>query len=196
MQEKHAPIGICDLCGSQMPRDRWYHRRGPRLYCSIDCRNTANSRAGAPVRGQRQRERVASGEWENPAHLNPPDPANIGAGVSAHRRQEVAGGTWRNPALDQAAREKLSRPRRHGDNPALHGAIERLRTESVTDLTPEEADAWRAHQRELRQARVDEARAYQREYYRRCQEALTQDEREAQRERWRQANRRRKRGRP
>lgn len=72
MAEKVQPIGICDLCLAAMPRDRWYTRRGPRLYCSTDCRNTANSRAGAPIRTVKLKARVKAGTWQNPHHLNPP----------------------------------------------------------------------------------------------------------------------------
>jgi len=48
MKTKTAPLGICDLCGDSIPRHRWHtSKRTPRLFCGRDCRNTANSRAGA-----------------------------------------------------------------------------------------------------------------------------------------------------
>lgn len=72
MAEKQKPLGICDHCGDPIPAGDWYttkHR--PRLYCSVDCRNAANARAGGPKIAQKNRERMARGEWRNPHHLNP-----------------------------------------------------------------------------------------------------------------------------
>ena len=192
MPAKTAPIGTCDLCGEPIPREEWYTSKGaPRLYCSRLCRNTANSRAGADIRGEKARERVARGEWVNPADINPPDPARIGAAVSRFRRAEVEAGTWRNPALSDEARAKLSRPRKHSG--ALHSALEKLKAGcSVSDLTDEEAEAHRAYRQKLRDARRDELNAANRERYRRRQAKMTDEERVAQRQKWREANRRRK----
>ena len=67
------------------------------------------------------------------------------------RKAEVEAGTWRNPALTDEAREKLSRPRKHADNPTLHSAIEKLRQGTpVADLTPAEQEAHRTYRRQLR----------------------------------------------
>lgn len=69
-----------------------------------------------------------------------------------------------------AARAKLSRPRKHSG--ALAEAIERLPQPGVgmADLTPEQADAYRAHsraqQRERRAAWTDEERAEMRRRWR------------------------------
>jgi hypothetical protein len=69
MGNKIAPIGICDLCGEAFPVGvAPYTSKGrPRRYCSRRCQNTANSRAGAAIRSDKMRERVQSGEWQNPA---------------------------------------------------------------------------------------------------------------------------------
>ena len=195
MPSKTQPLGTCDHCLGPIPPDLGpYTSKGrPRLYCSIDCRNTGNSRAGAGIRSEKAKARVKRGEWTNPASITPPDPANIGAGVSRARRAEVEAGTWRNPALTDEAREKLSRPRKHGDDPILHSAIEKLKQGmKVSDLTDEEAEAHRAYQRALRTARREEANAYQRRYYRRRQAAMSEAEKEAQRAKWRAANKRRR----
>ena len=72
MAEKRLPVGICDYCEGPIPPGDWFTRRGPRLYCSVDCRNTANSRAGNAVRTAKQKARVAAGAWQNPAKLRPP----------------------------------------------------------------------------------------------------------------------------
>ena len=41
----------------------------------------------------------------------------VSKGVSDARQRKVKEGRWRNPALDDEARRKLSRPRKHGDDP-------------------------------------------------------------------------------
>lgn len=164
--EKRAAIGICDQCGGQIPVGDHYTSKGrPRLHCSIDCRQTANSRAGAPIRSRKAKQRVARGEWTNPADIHHPDPANISAGVSRARKAEVREGRWRNPALAEAAKRKLSRPRKHTG--ALARAIDKARTGGMASLTPSEHRAYLRWRRELRQARADAIRRYQRERYRR-----------------------------
>lgn len=191
MAEKIRPLGICDHCGGPIPADQWYtSKRRPRLHCSFECKQAANSQSGAPVRAEKARQRVARGEWQNPAKIRPPDPANIGRGVSRTWKRRVAAGTWRNPALTDEARAKLSRPRKHDG--VLHAAIEKLgRGLKSADLTDEERAAFNARQRELAAARRDEIRAYQRERYHRRQAEMTDEERETQRARWREANKRR-----
>ena len=73
MAEKRLPVGICDHCKSKILVQDWYTSHGkPRRYCSIDCRNTANSRAGNPVRVAKLRKSVAEGRWQNPARLRLP----------------------------------------------------------------------------------------------------------------------------
>jgi len=177
MASKQALLGICDLCGGEIPPHLGpYTSKGkPRLYCGDDCKNTANSRAGAPERSRKAKRRVARGEWQNPADLHKPDPANIAAGVSQARKAEVQAGTWRNPALDDVAREMLSRPRQHGDNPALHSAIEKFkRGLKIDQFAPEEQLAYRAYRRRQR-----------RELWERTPEAEREELRRQWRERWR-----------
>ena len=168
------PFGwpLCELCGEEMA-DPYTAKRRKRRFCSIQCRNTANSRVGAHIRARKARERVRRGEWENPAaHLTTEqihEAARRGGQVRAGQHHEaIEAGTWQNPADAPGAREKLSRPRRHGDNPALHRAIEKLgRGASVSDLSPEEAEAHRAHRRQLYAARREQYRETHRRGYRR-----------------------------
>jgi hypothetical protein len=190
---KVEPLGICDHCLGTIPADMgWYTSKGkPRLYCGRDCRNAANSQAGAVARSRKAKERVQRGEWQNPHHLNPPTPEEQGRRASLGRKREVEAGTWRNPADSPEAREKLSRPRKHDDNPVLHRALEKLKSGTVADLTDEEAEAHRVYRRTLVAARRAELNARARERYHEQQETLTEEAREAQRARWREANRRR-----
>lgn len=195
MPDKTQPIGTCDHCLGPIPPGQWRTRRGPRLYCSLECRNTANSRAGNPVRVQKLRQAVQTGTWQNPAKLRPPTPEEQSARSRKGRLREVAEGRWRNPALTPAARAKLSRPRKHSG--PLASAIERLKTGvSMSGLTIEEADAYRSYARQRRAARRDAANAYHRQRYHIRQSALTDEQRQAQRQRWRAANRRRKANKP
>lgn len=165
--KKQQPIGICDLCLATILQSEWYTSKGkPRLYCSIDCKNASNSRAGAPIRSQKAKERVNRGEWQNPAHLNPPSGQEQARRARLGRKREVAAGTWRNPALSDEARRKLSRSRKHSG--VLHQAIERLKQGvKVKDLTPEEQEAHRQYRRELAGLRRVEINAYYRARYRR-----------------------------
>lgn len=133
MPEKKAPLGICDLCNEPFPSGVSVHttKGQPRLFCSHTCRNTANSRAGAPIRSEKTRERIQRGEWRNPAESFTDEElyeyARRGGRVRARQHREaLAEGTWQNPANAPGAREKLSRPRRHADDPVLHSAIEKL----------------------------------------------------------------------
>ena len=201
MAKKAQPLGICDLCRGKIPPNRWYTSQGqPRQHCSRTCRNpagglcsTANSRAGADIRSQKARQRVARGEWNNPAKLNPPSSAEQARRARLGRKREVAEGRWRNLALSKEAREKLSRPRKHGDDSVLHSAIEKLRQGAkVADLTAEEAEAHRAYRRKLRAARRDEINAAARRRYHEQQAQMSEEARAAQRAKWRAANRRRK----
>lgn len=125
MATKKQPLGICDHCLAQMPEDRHFTSKGkPRLYCSRDCRNTANSRAGSKKRSVKAKARVRRGEWQNPHHLNPPSPEEQARRARLGRLREVQAGTWRNPALSPEARKKLSRPRKHSG--PLRQAIRKL----------------------------------------------------------------------
>ncbi len=153
MREKQQPIGICDLCLEPMPRAMWYTRRGPRLYCGIDCKNTANSRNGNAIRVEKLRQRVRRGEWVNPReYLSADEKRKLQSRISQlARRREVEAGTWRNPALPDEARKKLSRPRKHRG--LLHRVIEKLRHGSVADLTEREKRIHRAYRRSLKRRR-------------------------------------------
>ena len=182
------PLSLPRLCSNRIATP--YTRRGiPTLYCSRACRNTANSRAGSAERARLARLRVAAGVWINPATINRPTLAVIGAAVRRTRLAQVAAGTWRNPALDDEARRKLSRPRKHGDNPVLHSTLEKLRQK--VELTEEEWEAHRVYRRRLRTARKDELNAYMRQAYRRRQATMTPEQRKAQRQKWRDENKRR-----
>lgn len=131
------------------------------MYCSRQCRNTANSRAGAPIRSRKAKERVHRGDWINPLTLEPV-PARreharkAGLARAEQHRAALAKGEWQNPANAPGAREKLSRPRKH-DNPTLHAAIEKLGAGySMANLAPEEQEAYRAYRRDLRLRRRQE----------------------------------------
>lgn len=152
---KRQPIGICDHCEGEIPPGDWYTSKGrPRQYCCRECRNTANSRQGAPQRAAQVRQAIAEGRWRNPLQVRPPTSAEQAARARAGRLREVAEGRWHNPALDPAARAKLSRPRVHAGAPLLHSAIERLRQGAqLADLAPEQIECYRAYRRALRQAR-------------------------------------------
>lgn len=191
MATKLKPLGICDHCGGEIPKSQWYTtKRKPRLYCSRDCLNTANSRAGTPIRLEKVQARIASGEWQNPAALNPATPAEQSRRAGLGRKREVEAGTWRNPALTDEARIKLSRPRKHSG--ALHSAIEKLgRGVPSAELTDDEREAHREYRRRLRTTRRDVINADYRARYRRRQAEMTDEERKAQRAKWREANHRR-----
>lgn len=146
MKDKTAPVGVCDHCGGKIHPDDWYTHRGARRYCCTDCKNTANSRAGAPIRSDKAKERVAAGVWQNPRDLMTPEEIHLAQSHASRkaRLREVREGRWRNPALSDEAREKLSKPRKHTG--ILHRVIEKLRGGSLRDLTPDERaahDAWR-----------------------------------------------------
>ena len=177
MTKKRLPLGICDHCRAEIPEEigNYTSKGKPRRYCSRNCQNTANSQAGADIRGQKVKQRMARGEWQNPAKLSPPTGKEQARRARLGRKREVEAGTWRNPALTDEAREKLSRPRKHGDNPALHSAMEKLRQGyRVNQLTPEEQSAHRTYRRE-QQANMHAS--------------WTPEERERQRKKWREYKR-------
>jgi DNA-binding XRE family transcriptional regulator len=174
MADKIKPLGVCDLCGERFPSGvSLYTSKGtPRLFCSLECRNTANSRAGAPIRSRKMHERIQRGEWQNPAESMTEEDrreyARRGGQVRAKQHREaLAAGTWQNPANAPGAREKLSRPRRHGDNPLLHSAMKKLDSGlRMADLTLEEAAEYRRYRGRLRDKRRRQWRAYYRRRYR------------------------------
>lgn len=174
MAEKLKPIGVCDHCAGPIPAGQWYTSHGsPRLHCSLECRQTANSRNGNPVRMAKAIGRIKAGLWKNPAKLRPPTSEEQSQRARKGRLREVSQGTWRNPALTDEAREKLSRPRKHDG--VLHSAIEKLgRGLSVAELTPDEQAIHREYQRQLRAARRDEINRLARERYRRKKERTHQ----------------------
>lgn len=193
MAEKRLPLGVCDHCEGEIPAQDWYTSHGqPRRYCSIDCRNTANSRAGSPARAAKLRQAVAEGRWQNPHHLHPPTGEEQAARARRGRLREVAEGRWRNPALAPAARVKLSRPRKYGDDPLLHRALEQLR-QGVrrAELGAAERARYQAYRRELRQGRLEAVRAYYRARYRRIMRAVDPAARERLRALWQWQNQRR-----
>jgi len=189
--DKTAPLGICDHCGDSIPRARWYtSKHKPRLYCGRECRNTANSRAGADERSRKAKLRVEAGEWQNPHLLNPPTPEEQARRARLSRLREVEAGEWRNPALTDEARAKNAQPRKHTG--PLADAIHKLsQGVSLAELSPAEREAHRQYRAEMTAPRRGEINAQAREQYRQRQAAMTDDEREAQRQKWREANRRR-----
>lgn len=151
---KTQPIGTCDHCLGPIPADEWYTRRGPRRYCCIDCRNTANSRNGEPVRHAKMMERVEAGEWVNPRSLMTPEEISAAQSEASRkgRLREVAEGRWRNPALTDAARAKLSRPRKH--HGLLHTALEKLTAgKRMAELTVAERRVYHAYRTRLKRKR-------------------------------------------
>lgn len=170
MSEKTKPLGICDHCDGPIKPGEWYTSKGkPRRYCSRDCRNTGNSRSGSPARLAKMRERIRMGEWRNPAEIRPPTPAEQAARARKGRLREVSEGRWRNPAADEAAREKLSRARKH--DPVLHSALEKLRQGArIAELLPEEQEAHRAYRKQLRDENRAEANRKARERYKKQHE--------------------------
>jgi len=189
---KHAPLGVCDLCGSQIAPDEWYTSKGkPRLHCSLECRQTDNSRVGAPLRSAKAKHRVALGIWKNPARdLTPQQRKDISARAGTiARTREVAEGRWRNPGLTLEARAINSRPEKHGDNPTLHHAIELMHQGVKLSEMPEpERTAYNARSRELYAEKRDAKRAVWNAAYRRRQAEMTPTQREQQREKWRKEN--------
>jgi hypothetical protein len=98
--EKTAPLGACDLCRGPIPIDEWYTSKGkPRLHRSIDCRNAANSRVGAPARSVKAKARVKAGAWQNPrSFLSPAELSALQSNASRKARtREVKEHRWRNP---------------------------------------------------------------------------------------------------
>jgi len=142
MTTKRAPIGICDQCGGRIPAAEHYTSKGrPRLHCSLECKQTANSRAGAPIRSRKAKERVRAGTWRNPRSGMTPEHISEAQSRASRkaRLREVAEGRWRNPAL-------------------LARAIEKASAGGMAALTPAEHRAYLRWRRELRQARIDELR--------------------------------------
>ena len=158
IQEEGPPYSwpCCELCGGDLDAHGlgyWTLKGKRRRHCCTWCKATANSRAGAPKRSAIQRARVRAGLWNNPGEHHTPESlraaAKAGGAVRAEQHHvDLEAGTWSNPADAPGAREKLSRPRAHSDNPTLHRAIEKLTAGGkAADLTPEEAEAFRAHRR-------------------------------------------------
>lgn len=149
MGDKVQPLGICDYCGGPINQD-WYTSHGkPRRYCSVDCRNAGNSRAGAPIRSTKAKQRIAEGRWVNPRTQMTPEQTHAAASRTARtiRLREVREGRWRNPALSPEARAKLSRPRKLTG--VLHQALERIRTGAhIADLSPQQRAAYRLYKHE------------------------------------------------
>ena len=124
---KQQPLGICDFCLGAIPEGQWYtSKASPRLHCSITCKNVANSRSGSATRRVKLVERMAHGEWQNPAALHPPTRAEQAERARKGRLREVQEGRWRNPGLTPEAREINSRPHIHSG--ALANAIEKIKT--------------------------------------------------------------------
>lgn len=108
MSSKIAPLGVCDHCGNPIPRDEWYTSKGqPRRFCSLECKQTANSRAGNPERVRKLNQRIKSGTWRNPRSVMTPDQIHeVQSRASRKARlKEIEEGRWINPALSESARK-------------------------------------------------------------------------------------------
>ena len=147
---------LCERCGEPVTRHGlgYYTSKGKqRRFCSRGCRNTANSRSGAPIRSDKAKQRVRAGEWQNPAGRQTPEQHRAisqlgGAARAEQHRAAIEDGNFIKPSEYPGASDKLSRPRVHSDNPLLHRALEKLRDGSMNDLTEAEAEAYRAYRRE------------------------------------------------
>lgn len=189
---KIKSVGVCDLCGGPIPRGEWYTSKGaPRLHCSIECRQTANSRAGNPKRIEKLRQAIARGEWKNPRALMTPEEISAAQSHASRtaRTREVKEGHWRNPALGAKARKKLSRPRKHRGR--LHRALELLRQGiKLRDLPDDLRAAHNRYRRRLAKQNGEHRRAWYREWYKKRQAQMTPESREQQRAKWRAGNQR------
>jgi len=188
--EKVAPVGTCDYCRKGIPVGEWWTSKGrPRLHCSLECRQAANSRK-MENRAEWMRERIESGDWVNPATINKPTSETISKNSCAARLREVEEGRWRNPGSTPEARAKNSEPHKHTG--LLASAIEKMgHGVKLKELPEDEREAYHVYARQLRSARKDEINQQYRERYRRAWAAMTEEEKETQREKWRQQNRKR-----
>ena len=146
---KEKPLGICDFCGQPIAPNNWYTTQGkPRRFCSVKCKNTYLSRNfAAPVNKERMLKEIEEGTWQNPAKVNPPTSEEQARRARIGRLREIAEGRWRNPGLTPEARAINNRPRKHSG--PLAEAIKIRRYGKINDLTEEQAEAYRAYQREL-----------------------------------------------
>lgn len=164
MAEKIQPLGICDLCLGPI-KDPYTSKGKPRRYCSRECMNTANSRAGALERSRKAKERIAKGLWVNPHTIRPPTSEEQASRARKGYQRRVTEGRWHNPGQTPEARAINSLPHKHSG--ALAEAMEKLKHGKMADLTPEQADAYRAYAREktkaLHDSWSDEERAKRRE---------------------------------
>lgn len=186
--EKTAPLGICDYCGKGIPQEYWWTSKGrPRLHCCLECRQAANSRK-MENRSEWMHQRIDSGEWTNPASINRPSHETLSKNSRVARLREVDEGRWRNPGLTPEALEINSLPHKHSG--PLADAIEKLRLGvKLRDLSTEEQEAHRLYRKSLRDARKDEVNQYYKARYKKRQAQMTEEEKEAQREKWREGNR-------
>lgn len=191
MPDKTNPIGICDYCGEAI-LDSWYTTAGtPRLYCCDHCKGKGISRVTRFAISRKAKERVANGTWVNPAVVNPPSPVRIGEGVRRAALRKVAEDEAADPALAHAARRVLAIRQRK--DATLRRALDKVeRRVPTADLTPAELDAYAAYRAELDTARREYHLTWKRAWYQAQRAALTDDEREAQRARWREATQRKR----
>lgn len=155
MIDKTAPIGTCDHCGGPIPPGEWYTRRGPRRYCCIDCKNTANSRNGNPARVAKLHEAVADGRWVNPrANMTTEEISALQSESSRKGRlREVAEGRWRNPGLSDEARaiNRAKQAERYSDPSVREAVRQRSLSRTLTDARSNRiqftlrADLWPTH---------------------------------------------------
>lgn len=136
MADKTQAVGICDLCLGPIQPDNHYTRRGPRLHCSRECRNTANSRTGAPVRAEMARERVRDGTWYDPrSELTPERRHEIDSTNSRNNRlREIDAGRWRNPGLTSEARAANAEATRRRWQENRDAMMSEIRRRPIVDL--------------------------------------------------------------
>ena len=166
----------CELCGDDVDDHGLGHYTVDgkrRRFCSVECRQLHNARAGAPLRAIKMRQRVHSGLWTNPLDFTTHDERSEygkrgGEARAAQAQAEIQQGTWVPPSTRPGAREKLSRPRKHTDDPVLHSALEKLTAGGhVPDLTDAEREAHNRYRRELAARNPERIRQRQRQAYRR-----------------------------
>jgi ribosome-binding protein aMBF1 (putative translation factor) len=116
--------------------------------------------------------------------------AKMGGAVRVEQiKAAIEAGTWKHPSEYPGVREKLSRPRKHADNPELHRAFEKLgQGARMADLHQVEAEAVRAYRRKIRAADPERFRRYDKRAYQR--RLATEEGRAKERAKWRKEKKR------
>lgn len=105
-------------------------------------------------------------------------------------KREVEEGRWRNPGQTPEAKAINSLP--HKYTGALADALEKVRIGvKSAEMSDEEREALSIHRKQKRDARKEEVNQYYKERYHARKQAMTDEQREAQRQKWREQNRKR-----